>query len=212
MIDFHTHILPGIDDGSKTVSESISMLKAEAKQGIHEVYLTPHYYATENSPAEFLERRSCAWSKLEPHLSPDLPFVRLGAEVQYFEGICSVSDILDLRIEGTDYLLLEMPFRTWSDRMISNVLELNDQPDTKVVLAHIDRYLSMQPSDLWDQLKRYGIMMQCNVSFFDSWKSRFRAMKMLSNGEIDFLGSDCHNMSSRQPNWDKLPKKVWDIF
>ena len=66
MIDFHTHILPGMDDGSKDVRESVSMLRLEGKRGIDTVCLTPHFYAEQNSPEQFLERRKRAWQKLKP--------------------------------------------------------------------------------------------------------------------------------------------------
>lgn len=187
------------------------MLRMQARQGIEAVVLSPHYYANENSPAVFLERRERAWERLQPYLWPELPRVYLGAEVQYFEGICTVEDIFRLKVEGTSFLLLEMPFSKWSDRMIEDMLELNDHEDTQVVLAHIERYMAMQPRDLWQYLRNCGIMMQCNVSFFENWKTRHTAMSMLSRGEIHLLGSDCHNMKTRRPNWDQLPQKAWSL-
>lgn len=208
MIDFHTHILPGVDDGSHSVSESVSMLRAEARQGIEAVVLTPHFYAHENGPAEFLMRRQRAWQKLQPYLWPELPKIHFGAEVQYFEGICSVEDIRHLRIEGTDYLLLEMPFSRWPDRVVEDVLELNEWDHVQVVLAHIERYIAMQPKNVWPRLRANGVLMQSNVSYFENWKTRHKAMSMLSKGEIQFLGTDCHNMKTRRPNWDALPEKA----
>lgn len=208
MTDFHTHILPGVDDGSKNVQESLAMLQEEANQGVDRVILTPHYYAEENSPVEFLKRRYSAWQGLEPHLWSKLPDLRLGAEVQYFEGICAVEDVRHLKIVGTDYLLLEMPFQQWSDRMVGDVLELNDRRGTQIVLAHIERYMAMQRPRIWELLRAGGVLMQSNVSFFASWKTRHKAMNMLKQGQIHFLGSDCHNMSSRRPNWDQLPKQA----
>ena len=208
MIDFHTHILPCMDDGSQSVSESISMLQTLARQGIDTVVLSPHFYAQENSPAAFLERRERAWQQLQPQLSPELPQVRLGAEVQYFEGICAVEDIQKLRIAGTDYLLLEMPFSRWTQRMVGDILTLNDRTDTTVVLAHVERYLAMQPKAVWNQLHTCGVLTQVNVSFFKKWKTRHTAMSMLTKGKIHLLGSDCHNMTTRQPNWNLLPQKA----
>lgn len=208
MTDFHTHILPEMDDGSKSVQQSVSMLRLEAKQGIDTVCLTPHFYAEQNSPARFLERRERAWRKLKPFLWPELPQLRLGAEVQYFESICEVEDVHKLRIEGTPYLLVEMPFCRWTDRMVEDILELNDHPGTQVVLAHVERYLSMQPNGTVEGLASRGILIQSNLSWFDSWRTRHRAMSMLKNGQIHFLGSDCHNMESRRPNWDVLPPKA----
>lgn len=211
MIDFHTHILPGVDDGSRDVQMSLEMLRSESSMGVNDVVLTPHFYATENSPAMFLEKRQRAWERLAPNLTPDLPKLHLGAEVQYFEGITSVEDVRNLRIEGTDILLVEMPFCKWPDRVIADIMELNEWENTRVLLAHIERYMAMQPKDVWPRLRERGILMQSNVSFFDSWKTRHKAMKMLSRGEIQFLGTDCHSMGTRRPNWDRLPEKAKSI-
>ena len=211
MIDFHTHILPGMDDGSRSVSESIAMLQLEAQLGMDTVFLTPHYYAEENSPAVFLKRQENALRQLIPHLCRQLPKLYVGAEVQYFDSICAVEDVQYLRIVGTPYLLLEMPFFRWTNHMVNDVLELNDRPDTQVVLAHIDRYMEYQNPEVWQTLRSRGVLMQANVSFFANWKTRQRAISMLKQGEIHMLGSDCHNMESRRPNWDMLPEKAWAL-
>lgn len=212
MIDFHTHILPGVDDGSKTVSESVSLLRLEKKQGIDTVFLTPHFYAEENSPAEFLRRREKAWSELQDYLWEELPQIHLGAEVQYFEGICSVEDIPLLKIQGTDLLLLEMPFHHWTDRMVEDVIDLNERADMQVVLAHIERYFDRTTPDVWALLRKCGILMQSNLSFFENWKTRHQAFNMLKHEQIHFLGSDCHNMKTRRPNWDSLSDKTWNLY
>ena len=58
IIDFHTHVLPGIDDGSCNVEESIALLRKEAEQGITHVIATPHFYPRYDTPEHFLERRA----------------------------------------------------------------------------------------------------------------------------------------------------------
>lgn len=208
MIDFHTHILPGMDDGSGSISESLALLRAEAAQGMEAVVLTPHFYAHENSPGKFLVRRERAWQTLEPYLDPGMPKVFLGAEVQYFEGIAGVDEIDRLRIEGTDYLLLEMPFSHWSDRVVEEAVSLNERDGIRVVLAHIERYMPMQNREVWSYLRGCGLLMQVNASFFGNWKTRHKAVSMLERGEIQLLGSDCHNMRTRRPNWDHVPEKA----
>lgn len=212
MIDLHTHILPEIDDGSRSVSESISLLEEEGRQGVDTVFLTPHFYAEENNPVSFLKKRHRAWRKLEPYLFPGLPEIRLGTEVQYFEGICSVEDIRHLRIVGTDYILLEMPFSRWTDRMIADVIELGDRYELRVILAHIERYLAKQQPEIWKTLRANGVLMQSNVSFFTERKTRKQALSMLEREEIHFLGSDCHSMGKRRPNWDALPPRVTALY
>ena len=208
MIDFHTHILPGMDDGCKSVAESLWMLRQEQQQGVDTVVLTPHYYPWENSPEEFLVRRSRAWEALKKQLPEDSPRLLLGAEVHYFEGIGSAPQLKMLRISGTDLLLLEMPFARWTQRMVEDLLECASTPNIQVVLAHGERYFSLQPKAIWPRLRGSGIWMQANVSFFSSWKTRYQAMRMLQRGEIQFLGSDCHRQHWRAPNWDTLPPKI----
>lgn len=203
IIDVHTHILPGMDDGSKTPEESLAMLQEEVRQNVAHVVFTPHFYAHQNSPAEFLVRREEAWQRLKPLLTPGLPELFFGAEVQYFEGICMVPDLDSLRIQGTNYLLLEMPFQSWSSRAVQDALELNARPDFQVILAHIERYFKFAPKDAWEIFRENGLMTQCNASFFIDWRTRRKAMSMLKHGEIDLLGSDCHNLTSRAPNMAK---------
>lgn len=212
MIDLHTHILPQIDDGSQSVPESVSLLREERRQGVDTVFLTPHFYAEENNPVSFLKKRYQAWRRLEPYLFPGLPTVRLGAEVQYFEGICAVEEIRHLRIVGTDYLLLEMPFSKWTDHMIADVIELGERYELRVILAHIERYLPKQQPETWKTLRANGVLMQSNVSFFMGRKTQKQALAMLERGEIHFLGSDCHSMRNRRPNWDALPAQAAVLY
>lgn len=200
MLDFHTHILPQMDDGSRSVEESIQMLREETRQGITDVVLTPHFYAQENSPEEFLARRKASYELLRAHWMPGMPQLHLGAEVQYFEGICQIDTLQELRVQGTRLLLLEMPFSRWSDRVIQDALELTSDPDFQVVFAHVERYLQWQDKDMPQFLLDNGILLQCNGSFFINRKTRHKAISMLQRGQIRFIGSDCHNMEYRPPN------------
>ena len=212
MIDVHTHMLPGIDDGSKDVPESLAMLESQWQQGVEIAFLTPHFYADEQNPVTFLKRRYRAWRQLESALYPQLPQLRLGAEVQYFEGICEVEEIRHLRIVGTNLLLLEMPFCHWSDRMLSDVTELSLRYGLQIVLAHIERYMAKQSPNLWRSLCAEGIWLQSNVSFFANKKTKKQALTMLESGQIQLLGSDCHNMNHRQPNWAQLPPQAREAY
>ena len=148
MIDFHTHILPKMDDGSKSTEESIAMLKMQAEQGIRWVVATPHFYAEHESPQDFLQRRNHSYQSLQKEierqgLQDQLPKIRLGAEVRYFEGISHSSAVHDLKIENTDLLLLEMPFVPWSQRMIQEV-KAAQQFNLTILLAHVERYRKTQ--------------------------------------------------------------------
>ncbi|MCD7783981.1 MAG: capsular polysaccharide biosynthesis protein [Oscillospiraceae bacterium] len=209
MIDFHSHILPGIDDGSKSVEESCRMLRESFMQGVSQIVATPHFYAEDNSPKKFLERRERAYKKLEPSLDSDMPEIFLGAEVKYFEGISRSDDVSLLKIEGTDLILLEMPFMAWNQRIVSEVIELASGRHTKLILAHIERYFRYGAEKYLDDFYRNDILIQANAESFIGGKFATRkVMNMLRDGKIDILGSDCHNMSSRRPNMGDARKEI----
>ena len=121
MVDFHTHILPKMDDGSRGTEESLKMLKLCASQGIDTVMLTSHYYAEQESPDEFLKRRKASWERLQEAIGESgetgFPELYPGAEVKLFYGISGVEQLQRLDLAGTGFILLEMPFSEWSDKV-----------------------------------------------------------------------------------------------
>lgn len=211
MIDFHTHILPGMDDGSRSVEQSLEMLAIEAEQGVTDVVLTPHFYADENSIDGFLRRRNTAVNKLTDHCAKQLPRMYLGAEVQYFEGICYCQDLHRLCISGTDLLLLEMPMTAWSRRMVDDVIQLNKRPDLQVVIAHLDRYMDTQPKKLWQRFLDSNLIVQVNAAAFNRLLAGLKIKKMLRKGQIHMLGTDCHGLKVRRPDWSKVPEEALQI-
>lgn len=114
--DLHSHILPGMDDGCKTVGESMQVLRDSWEQGITAMFATPHYYPVESVDA-FLTRRRNAWQKLSEHMqqsSEQMPKICLGAEVAYRPGLCYEEDLRALCLGNSRYLLLELPFSRWN--------------------------------------------------------------------------------------------------
>lgn len=202
MLDLHTHILPCMDDGSQSAEESVRMLRMEAEQGVAHAVLTPHFYPSREDPARFLSRRREAAERLLNAVQgqTNLPRLHLGAEVTYYDGVSRSEMIDDLCIEGTGAMLLEMPFCEWNQRMLGEVLELRSQRGIQPVLAHVERYLSFQSADVISELCDQGVWMQVNASFFTRWQTSRRALAMLDRREIHFLGSDCHNLTTRKPN------------
>lgn len=203
MLDFHSHILPAIDDGAKDTDESIAMLKMLKEQGVNTVALTPHYIATDESPAEFLARREESFKELKKAIekeNADVPQLLLGAEVYFYPGLLKMDDIDKLRLQNTNMLLLEMPMARWSEHSIREIIEFANSSGINLVLAHIERYLKMQRKDIIDTLLDNDIMLQVNASFFNLKKTRRKALKMFRNNEIHFIGSDCHNTKYRPPH------------
>ena len=203
MIDFHSHILPGIDDGSKSVKMSLQMLSAMRDQSIDTVVATSHFYATQRSPRRFLERREQAWDLLAPELPDAAPDIILGAEVLYFPGISHMAELPQLCFEGTNILLLEMPFDSWTEYCIREVRELARSGEFTILMAHIERYFFKQPVSVWDDFLSEGVLMQSNADFFLPFRARRKALKLLQEGRIHLLGTDAHNTSARAPRMDE---------
>lgn len=202
MIDWHSHVLPQMDDGSQSVEETLELLSMLLEQGVNTVVATPHFYADDESLERFLERRRESYEKLCAALPSDAPRVLLGAEVSYYSGVSRLEGLTKLCIEGTNLLLLEMPFEKWTEGMIREIRELAVQGNVTVILAHIERYIDMQSSKVFDDLRQYGVIMQVNSSFFNRRNTKRKALKLLAGGGIQLIGSDTHNRELRPPTLD----------
>ena len=208
MIDFHSHILPQIDDGSSGVKESLEMLEELSLQGVDTVVSTSHFYATQRSPQEFLARRERAFEQLKARLPENAPRILLGAEVLYFPGMSRMDELSTLCIEGTNILLLEMPFRPWSEHMIREVHDLARSGRYTLMMAHIERYYDDQPVSVWDDLLGEGVLMQSNADCFLPFFAGRKALRLLREDRIHLLGTDCHNMTSRPPQMDEALRVI----
>lgn len=196
MLDFHTHLLPGVDDGSDSVETSLGMLSHWGAGDC--VCATPHFYADRDTPERFLRRRAAAWDALSAALPEDAPRIRLGAEVRYFDGMASAEALPQLCLEGTRLLLLEFPFVPWTARMLEEVRRIRRR-GIQPVAAHLERYLGFNRPET---LRAFAeeLLVQCNAEFFLSRRTRRRALRLLQDGFVQFLGSDAHDLSDRAPN------------
>jgi len=200
MTDAHTHLLPCLDDGSRSVEESLSLLAELKKQGVSRVIATPHFYAEENNPERFLRKRQQAFERLV-EAEPDVnEIMRLGAEVRYYRGIGKTECLRDFAIQGTEFLLVEMPFIDWPESVTAEVLEIAREQRLTVILAHVDRYLTKQNIALLDELSEEGVLFQANADSFTDRKRQKKMLSLLAQRKIRFIGSDCHNMNHRPPN------------
>lgn len=205
--DFHTHCLPGMDDGASCPEESLSMLELLKTQGIERVALTSHFFIGKETPEHFAERRKKALEKLEPFfLERNLPMLYPGAEVNIIKGV-SEKDLSGLCIGDTNLILLEMPygqFENWSVREIENIMF---GQKLCPVIAHLDRYLAwFSISDFEEILSLGNIIIQINVSAFSSYRSRKFVLNLARAGYPLVIGSDAHNLSSRSPDFSVFNK------
>lgn len=201
LTDFHSHILPGIDDGSRSVEESIAMLRLSREQGIERIVLTPHFYPNHSSPDRFLRERSEAYSRLLEAISgQDMPRLLLGAEVHYYPHMSHSEELRSMAIEGTSCILVEMPSHPWTDRMYRELSQLHSYQGLTPIIAHVDRYLGrFRDFGIPKRLSGLPVLVQANAEFFLDRRTAGKALRMLKNRQIHLLGSDCHNLTDRAP-------------
>lgn len=203
MIDFHSHILPGIDDGSAGPEESLALLRQQWDQGVTHTVLTPHFYPRrETRPEEFLRRRREALELLreEAARTDGIPTFSLGCEVHFFRGMSGSEILQELTMEGTPYLLVEMPGGPWSEEMYRELEAIHRNQGLVPVIAHIDRYIApFRAEGILRRLEKIPVLLQANADFFLDAHTRRLALKLLKNHRLHLLGSDCHNLKHRPP-------------
>jgi protein-tyrosine phosphatase len=203
--------LPGIDDGSPSVEDSIYMLRMQAQQGIGHVVATPHFYARYDEPEAFLARRDAAEAALREEMEKhsDLPRLTVGAEVYFFRGM-SESDLLPrLTIGDGRCILVEMPHGSWSEDVCREVSQIWEKRGIIPVIAHIDRYIRPWHSRaLVEKLEKMPVFVQANAEFFLKSGTTRMALRLLHEDKIHLLGSDCHNLASRAPNLGAALTKI----
>lgn len=199
--DVHTHILPGIDDGSRNPEMSAQMIRQLSAESVKKIVLTPHFYASQGSVEHFLENRAKSLELLKNALKEDSADVEIyiGAEVLFMDSLDKVEGFDRMAIDGTRYMLLEMPFVKWTTRTIDTVYRIMSNGITPII-AHFERYIPMQGDmNKIYELKRMGCILQMNAENFKSFFSKRKALKFFSEGTARLLGSDCHNLTSRAP-------------
>ena len=98
--DFHSHILPGVDDGSSSLEQSLQMLRMEAEQGIRHVVATPHFYARYDAPETFLEKRSRAEALLREAMEKNPGSVYLPVKIKDGQ-LCAGESLATLEMFGS---------------------------------------------------------------------------------------------------------------
>lgn len=204
MIDYHSHILPRMDDGPQSVAESLEMLHQSFRQGVDVMVSTCHFYADEEDPKSFVERRNGAYLKLRDEMltrAEGFPLIILGAEVLYFPGIAEAYGVEQLTIGCRSTILVEPPMIPWTDSMLDEIMELGENLHCRPVIAHVDRFMNhLHDETLIDRVLAREMLVQVNGSYFLNPKTVKAAIRNLKNGKIHLIGSDCHNLTNRAPN------------
>lgn len=197
-VDIHNHILPGLDDGSKNVEESIALIKGMGEFGVSNFICTPHIM--ENYYPNTAETIANAHTLLNGELKKrhmDHVIIRYAAEHM-------IDSQFELRVEqgkvmplATNYILIEMSYLQPSLNFDSSVAMLKERK-MYPILAHPERYAFLHKKFVsYSDLRNLGIMFQLNLLSLSSYYGKEvqkAGMKLLEEGLIDFLGSDIHNM------------------
>ena len=200
-VDLHCHILPEFDDGSESVEMSLEMLRREQAQGVGRVMLTSHFYRTKEDIDHFVRRRAAAFEHLKRAMAGgDYPEVRLGAEVAMHRAL-RFEDLTPLCYEGTNVILLEMPFEPMGF-WFNDLRAIIDKNKVKVVLAHVERFKDLYGKKGFEQVMELPVYKQINTtSLLEGGFFEKRALfKMVENGDVHLLGTDAHNLKARPVN------------
>lgn len=201
--DLHSHFLPSIDDGAKSVSMSLEMLSDAASQNIELVAATPHCLAhTKQDIDAFLEARETSYCDLlreisVQHKEQSVPKIVLGAEVYLGCDISEFSNFDALCYGGTEYILLEMSNDCEASRLAEWVYNVTSK-GIKPIIAHIDRYSFYK--ELMLELSGIKVIYQVNASNFFNISGRIRLRNIFSKHDKFFVSSDMHNMTTRRCN------------
>lgn len=212
LIETHCHILPEIDDGASSLEMSLEMVERLKCQGAQKIIATPHYYSDSISLADFVKKRNAAYERLCRALPPDSPQIIPAAEVYISKYLFGNDDLSEICAGSTKYAFIEHPFsEEFSDRALERLSSLIIDYGITPVLVHIERYRSlMDDTDTLDELIDLGCLTQVNISSFaDAHRSiRKKLFKYLESGRISFIGSDCHNTSTRPPDYQGGAKEI----
>ena len=210
LVDIHTHILPGIDDGPASVVDSLRLLYEEKRQGVTHIVLTPHFDMGEEKLESFFARREEAYRALQEALraEPALGELKLykGAEVRYDPNMVFTSPD-PLCIEGTRYMLLELT-NDYPFNVETTVNWLTSKGITPII-AHAERYDYLRENKkLVQTLLEMGAIFQCNASAMLSPLRRRNVKKLQRMGAVHIFASDTHSVDKRPPLLGPLFEKL----
>lgn len=196
MTDFHTHILPGMDDGAQDAEQSFKMLSRLSQSGVNQVILTPHFQFGTEDLTGFLERRQAAMGRISCALAQLGMKARLGAEVYLNRRLVQREGVERLCIEGSSSMLLEFSFMKWEEYYLDELEQLRACFDITPIIAHVERYPYFS-LPLAGRLVEVGCVLQLNCTAVKTDKRLIK--KLVEDGFPVVWGSDCHNLSTRPP-------------
>lgn len=212
MIDFHTHIIPNIDDGSRSVEETFNLIKEAKEAGFEGIILTSHYienYYETDTPERDVWVKAISDTLKTKGIETNL---YIGNEIYISENIMNL--LINRKastINNTSYVLFEMPLNAEPMNLYDVIYSLQENKLVPV-LAHPERYSFVQkePELIYDLIQK-GVLMQANYgSILGQYgeNAKMIVKKFLENDMIHFLGSDVHRQNSI---YKKIPQALEEI-
>ena len=207
VVDFHTHILHGVDHGSKSLDVSLKQLKIASSHGVSRIVATSHFYPHKHTLDAFLQSRNNAACELLENYKDNKIQVKLGAEVLLCPGLENFASLEKLCFSGTKYLLLELPFLDFKNEYCDTVEALLDD-GFDVILAHADRY----PKENINTLISLGVnKLQLNAESLAKFIKVKHIYSWIESGYVVALGSDIHGIDdSAYKRFSKAKAKLSD--
>lgn len=202
LYDLHCHLLPGIDDGAKTPEISMALIEKEVRDGAKGLCFTPHFYYERTALDDFVKAREKAFFVMTERVRNEGVQIdmKCGAEVYFTQALPSL-DLRQLAIEGTDYILIELP-TSHRPHGVGKVLFEIEQQGYIPILAHVERYdyLENDPTVLYDWV-RGGALAQINAaSLLRSGRSAAMVRKYIKWNLVHLVCSDAHSPEHRPVN------------
>ena len=193
--DMHSHLIPGIDDGSDSVEESIIMIKGLLELGFDKFVCTPHIMS------DFFKNNkktiSIAFQELLKALEQEKINIQLEFAAEYYldEGFIQKLETKEILTFGDNYLLFETSYMNKPGNLREVIFEMLTG-GYKPILAHPERYTYMfDDFSKYEELYNTGVLFQINMNSLTGYYSKASkkiAEKLIDNNMVDFLGSDCH--------------------
>ncbi len=196
-IDYHSHILPGIDDGAENVEKSMLLIKKAKKYGVKEIYATPHCYLHKTNVESFCAKRQQALDAIE-NIGSEIP-VKLGAEILLIPGLHNLSEIDKLCMPDGNNILLELPL---TESLITEPYFITVEQLKKrfgIVMAHPNRYSDF----VVGQMLEIGAVLQINSDDVCIGKERKRIIKWIDRDCVYAIGSDVHRNKGSYRRFNK---------
>lgn len=195
-VDMHNHLLPGIDDGSKSVEESLELIKGLGGLGFKQFICTPHIM--EDIHPNTKSTIQTAYTSLSQALKENSSKAKIYAAAEHMvdDGIMPLIAKDNLCVMPGGYVLIEMSYLAESKALFQTILDIQNL-GYKPILAHPERYNYYHYNfDMYKQIKDAGCLLQLNllsISRYYGTEVKVAALTMLKSGMYDFVGTDLHH-------------------